>query len=68
MKYIIENSYDEVIGKAQSIQDAREQVEQYIQNGLAESYEQTRKTLKRSSFAIVSDITFGNNFYINKAA
>jgi hypothetical protein len=68
MKYIIENSYDEVIGKAQSIQDARKQVEQHVQNGLAESYEQTCKTLKYSSFAIVSDITFGNNFYINKAA
>ena len=68
MKYIIENGYGEVIGKAQSIKDARNQVEQHIQNGLSESYERTRKTLKHCSFAIVSDITFGDNFFINKAA
>ena len=68
MKYNIENSYGEIIGQASSVKDARHQVEQHIQNGLKHKYQQTCKTLKYCSFAIVSDITFGNNFYINKAA
>lgn len=68
MKYIIENSYGEVIGKARSIKDARYQVQQHIQNGLAETYKQTCKTLQWLDSAMVTDITFGTYFWINKAA
>ena len=68
MKYIIENSYGEIIGEARSIKDARYKVEQHIQNGLTETYNQTCKTLRWLDGAMVTDITFGTYFWINKAA
>jgi len=67
MKYSIENSYGEIIGKARSIKDARYQVEQHIQNGLAEKHSETCRTIRLIGEAIVSDITFGSLYFINQA-
>ena len=67
MKYIIEDSYGEVIGHSPSIENARHQVQQHIQNGLAETYKQTCRSLRLLDGAMVTDITFGTYFWINKA-
>ena len=67
MKYIIKDCYDETIGHARSIKDALYQVQLHIQNGLAETYKETCRSLRWMDCVLVTDITFGTYFWINKA-